>query len=219
MKILKLLTAALLIFTGGCASVRPPVLSFLEPKVRQALTVNPHRAQARLIAWQRVDDAWKKILGPVDATIGRNGFAPKEEKMEGDGRTPSGTFKIDRAFGYDAVVPTGLAYKQVSANDFWIDDPVSSEYNTWVVGQPQANSFERLKRDDDLYRQAIIIEYNTAPIIAGAGSAIFLHIWRNKHAPTAGCVAVSPKNIKRLLTWLDRFQNPVIILGNDATAD
>jgi L,D-peptidoglycan transpeptidase YkuD (ErfK/YbiS/YcfS/YnhG family) len=80
---------------------------------------------------------------------------------------------------------------------------------------PKTNSFERLKRDDDLYKYTIVIEYNTRPIVAGDGSAIFVHVWRSAESPTAGCVALSERNVKRLLKWLDVSKQPVIVLEND----
>jgi hypothetical protein len=35
---------------------------------------------------------WSAVSPPMDAVIGRNGFAPPGEKREGDGKTPSGIF-------------------------------------------------------------------------------------------------------------------------------
>ena len=150
----------------------------------------------------------------MNSVIGRNGLASAGEKREGDGRTPSGLFRLERAFGYPAAVNTKLAYAQVGVDDFWVDDPASEQYNTWVKGTPQVNSFERLKRDDHLYKYAAVIEYNTRPVVAGNGSAIFLHVWRGADSSTAGCVALSQRNVKRLLKWLDGAKHPVIVLGD-----
>ena len=59
----------------------------------------------------------------MDAVIGRNGFAPPGEKCEGDGRTPSGLFRLKTAFGYPPSVPTQMPYRQSQEDDLWIDDP------------------------------------------------------------------------------------------------
>ncbi|OGW96771.1 MAG: hypothetical protein A2Y04_06280 [Omnitrophica WOR_2 bacterium GWC2_45_7] len=155
---------------------------------------------------------------PIKAVIGRNGLAPLNEKQEGDGRTPSGIFRLERAFGYPVKVRTKLVYAPVDEDDFWVDDPAAATYNRWVKGLPKAGSFERLRREDFLYRYAIVVEYNTNPIVAGKGSAIFVHVWRTPESSTAGCVAMSAGNVRRLLRWLDPEQNPVIILGDQEGA-
>ncbi|OGX38309.1 MAG: hypothetical protein A3C36_02495 [Omnitrophica WOR_2 bacterium RIFCSPHIGHO2_02_FULL_52_10] len=154
-------------------------------------------------------------FSPMSAVLGRNGLAASGEKREGDGRTPAGIYQIKRAFGYAPRVDTRLDYRQATANDFWVDDPASAQYNQWVTGAPPAVSHEILRRDDRLYQYAVVIEYNTAPVVPGRGSAIFLHVWRGKGIPTAGCVAVSPKNMQKFLKWLDLPRNPVIILSDD----
>jgi len=57
----------------------------------------------------------------------------------------------------------------------------------------------------------MVIEYNTENPVAGKGSAIFLHIWRDENSPTAGCTAVSEENIVKLMKWLDPSLSPLIL--------
>jgi len=57
-------------------------------------------------------------------------------------------------------------------------------------------------REDGLYDALVVIGYNTDPVIAGAGSAIFLHIATPDFAPTAGCIAVAKEVLLRLLPVL-----------------
>jgi L,D-peptidoglycan transpeptidase YkuD (ErfK/YbiS/YcfS/YnhG family) len=73
-----------------------------------------------------------------------------------------------------------------------------------------------MKREDDLYRHGIVIEYNMHPIVRGKGSAIFLHQWQGKGKSTRGCVAMPEHHILRLLSWLDPAQNPLIIMGTES---
>ena len=134
------------------------------------------------------------------------------EKKEGDGKTPSGIFPIGPAFGYAPSIDTGLLYRQATENDFWVDDEHSVQYNKWVRGAPAANSFERMKRFDGLYQYGIVIGYNMHPVIPGAGSAIFIHVWRKYNSPTSGCVALNQRNLRKILRWLDRHYQPVILL-------
>lgn len=72
-----------------------------------------------------------------------------------------------------------------------------------------------MKRDDNLYKYGVIIEYNTSPVIKGLGSAIFIHVWRGNSAATEGCVAVSEEDIIRILGWLDPRAKPLIIMGTE----
>ncbi len=183
--------------------------------VEQALIVHPDPQtiyQATITAWEKNDTGWIQIFESMPAVIGRNGMAQLHEKREGDGRTPSGIYQLGTAFGYENNIDTKLSYRQVTENDHWVDDPESTQYNQWIIGPPEAKSFENLKRTDDLYKYAVVIEYNTSPIKRGEGSAIFLHVWRAPDKPTAGCVATDEANVKRLLKWLDQERRPVILL-------
>jgi L,D-peptidoglycan transpeptidase YkuD (ErfK/YbiS/YcfS/YnhG family) len=166
--------------------------------------------QVQASAWERGDASWHLIMSPTAGVIGRKGFAPPGEKREGDGRTPTGAFRIGTAFGAGKI-PTGLDFRLTSDNDFWVDDPESPQYNRWVTGPPQAKSFEKLRQKAYVY--AAIIEYNTNPVVPGNGSAIFLHVWAGSGAPTSGCVAMEEGEIMKLLRWLDKKQNPVIVLN------
>ena len=47
------------------------------------------------------------------------------------------------------------------------------------------------------YKYVAVVEYNTANIVKGAGSAIFLHC--SKGRPTAGCVSVSEESMVKIL--------------------
>ena len=87
--------------TSLSGSVRPvPVMpfSFDSAVSRQVIEVRPaggvHPFQAVLTAWDYRQDAWRKILGPWPVVVGRNGFAPRGSKREGDGRTPSGVYAL-----------------------------------------------------------------------------------------------------------------------------
>jgi len=204
-----LTTAPALVF----ASEIPAKLDTLPPEVHQAVVVETTgKVTARVSGWERKDAGWTQVIGPVEAAIGRNGLAPLGEKREGDGRTPSGIFELRRAFGYDQNVRTGLDYRAVTEKDFWVDAPISPLYNQWVVGDAPEISHEVLRRQDELYKYAVVIEYNTDPVVPGMGSAIFLHVWRGAGEPTAGCVALSSDDVLRLLQWLDARWNPVILL-------
>ena len=49
------------------------------------------------------------------------------------------------------------------------------------------------------------------PVIAGRGSAIFLH--DDTGRPTNGCVSLPPAELDLVLRWLDPAQGPQIVIG------
>jgi len=208
-----------LLVVSGCSTIAPQTLQRLDRSISQAILVHPvknHSLQAQLSAWQKQDHIWHRVFF-VSAVIGRNSLAVAGEKKEGDGKTPAGIYPLGPAFGYASSIHTGLDYRQATDNDFWVDDIQSVQYNQWVSGLPRAHSFEVMKRLDNLYQYGIVIGYNNHPVVKGAGSAIFIHVWQRYDHPTAGCVATSQRNLRKILRWLDKQYQPVIILRvNDA---
>ncbi len=163
---------------------------------------------------EKTQGHWRQVSRSTGAAIGRNGFAASGEKREGDGKTPSGMFALKRTFGYEKAAKTKMVYRQVLKEDLWVDDPNAPDYNQWVKqGETAAASYEKMKREDGLYKYGIVIEYNTDPVIKGHGSAIFLHVWKGKGSSTAGCVAVPEEDIVRILEWLDPNAFPLILMG------
>jgi L,D-peptidoglycan transpeptidase YkuD (ErfK/YbiS/YcfS/YnhG family) len=49
----------------------------------------------------------------------------------------------------------------------------------------------------------IEIDHNTRPRVAGRGSAVFIHVARSSFAPTAGCVALLPRDLRTLLSQIN----------------
>ncbi len=207
------LAAIPLILLTACAPLLPQALQHTNPQTRQVIIVNAKGITANLSLWEKdPKDVWGRRYH-FPAVIGRNGLADPGDKKEGDGKTPQGIYDIRRSFGYDTHFSTGIDYTPVTQEDRWVDDPLSADYNTWVK-HTTASSFESLKRNDDLYHVAAVIEYNTMDIKKGAGSAIFLHIWRTYYKPTAGCVALSSRSLRKILSRLNKDDQPVIIIGN-----
>ena len=168
-----------------------------------------------LHALERNDGVWHLVFPAFIGSIGEMGFAAVDDKREGDGKSPSGIFPLGFAFGYDPSVETKMPYRQATDDDFWVDDVNSEDYNQWVKGEPNAASWEKMKRDDDQYKYGVVIEYNMHPIVKGKGSAIFLHVW-NGGDSTLGCVAMSEEMILEILGWLDPAKKPLIIMGTES---
>lgn len=179
-----------------------------------AIGETAEETDAELFAFEKTSSGWEKRFGPLAAVNGRNGFAPPGEKREGDGRTPTGLFPLEFAFGYARSIDSKMPYRQATDDDVWVDDPASPDYNTWTKRDlTDASSFETMKLTDQRYRIGISIAYNRNPIITGMGSAIFLHVWLREGAPTSGCIAIADEDLSMILQWLDPAKKPMILMG------
>ena len=90
-------------------------------------------------------------------SIGFNGLS--ENKSEGDGCTPIGTFKINKIlYRPDKIKDFKflLDSEAIEKLDGWCDDVNSNLYNQKIVF-PFESSAERLYRNDDLYDIICII--------------------------------------------------------------
>lgn len=129
-------------------------------------------------------------------TIGRGGLT--RCKVEGDGATPRGTHGIvGMLYRPDRMArPTDWAVPIING-DLWSDDVRDPDYNM-MVRAPHGFSHERLRRSDPMYDLVLILDWNWPYAVKGRGSAIFIHAWRGKGRPTAGCVAFRPDH----LAWI-----------------
>jgi len=168
-------------------------------------------SRAEVHTFEKNNGRWEKVFEPMKAVIGSGGFS--YDKKEGDKKSPVGAFLLKRSFGRYENPGTRLVYTRFSQGDFWVDDANSPYYNTYQKGPANGrwNSAEDLYGIGDPYKYFIVIEYNTEEPVAGKGSAIFFHIWRNENSPTAGCTAVSEENILKIMKWLDPSRKPLIL--------
>ncbi len=79
--------------------------------------------------------------------------------------------------------------------------PADRNYNR-RVSLPYPAHAEPMWLDGPVYDLLVVIGYNMAPVVPGAGSAIFLHVARADFAATAGCVAVERTVLIRLMPLL-----------------
>ena len=93
-----------------------------------------------------------------------------------------------------------LPWRWLRPDDGWSDDVRDPAYNR-PIRHPHAFSAERLWREDGLYDIIVVLGHNDAPPKPDAGSAIFLHCWRDG-APTEGCVAIARDDLLALLPLL-----------------
>jgi L,D-peptidoglycan transpeptidase YkuD (ErfK/YbiS/YcfS/YnhG family) len=140
----------------------------------------------------------------IPCSIGRGGLIAAADKQEGDGATPTGIwpirgvlFRPDRSA---APQDLSLPWRWLRPDDGWSDGASDPSYNR-PVRHPHGFSAERLWRDDGLYDAIVVLGHNDLPPVPGAGSAIFLHCWRDG-ATTEGCVAVAKEELLALLPHL-----------------
>jgi len=147
----------------------------------------------------------------LSCALGRTGLT--RFKREGDGATPVGRFELLRGlWRADRGLPPGgpLAWSPTRRDDGWCDDPADGRYNR-PVRRPFRGSHEAMCRDDPLYDLVIVLDANLRRRVIGRGSAIFFHIAREGFEPTAGCVALRPADLRRLLPRLG--PRPAMVIG------
>ena len=138
----------------------------------------------------------------LPVALGRGGI--KANKREGDAGTPRGNFRLKRLWWRADRHPrpvTSLPLQRITSADGWCEDPTDRHYNQPIKIPAHANA-DRLARSDDLYDFIVEIDHNTRPRISGRGSAVFIHAARKGFAPTAGCVALELRTLRRMLSRL-----------------
>ena len=147
-------------------------------------------------------DGWFDLAGQkVRCALGKSGVREAADKCEGDNASPLGVWPIRRVlYRPDRMAPpeTALPASPFFPTDGWCDDPSDPNYNQ-PVSHPYPASAERMWRDDGLYDYVVVLGHNDAPVVPGAGSAIFLHVARPGYAPTEGCVALAREDVETLL--------------------
>ena len=208
----------------------PPVIVPELDRSQQLVVVTAADWNATLAKLRRFERRrggwWRELLPPVDVVLGRAGMAwgagvhPATDgagplKREGDGRAPAGIFRLVEAFGFAAPQEAGIVrirYRQLTDGTEGIDDPQSRHYNRIVepgsVGEPDWKSSEQMRVEP--YRWGAVVAHNWDQV-PGAGSCIFLHVWEGAGVPTAGCTAMAEAEMLRLLRWLDRSNNPLLV--------
>jgi L,D-peptidoglycan transpeptidase YkuD (ErfK/YbiS/YcfS/YnhG family) len=138
----------------------------------------------------------------LPVALGRGGI--RANKREGDGATPRGRFRPLRLWWRRdrlARPPTLLPVRPIGPADGWCEDPADRRYNRPIRLAPGAAG-DRLWRSDHLYDLVIELDHNARPRVAGRGSAVFIHVARPGLAPTAGCIALRGRDLRRLLARL-----------------
>lgn len=176
---------------------------------------------ATLQAYEKTDGKWHKVFKTINVNLGRNGLAWDSQKLmqdtketlkyEGDGKAPAGLFSLSGFFGYDKQ-DFHFPYKKLNSSDICVDDSDSAYYNKLIQTQNSSDfkSFEKMKRDDNLYKLGIIVDYNKEGH-KQKGSCIFIHIQRAHNSPTAGCTSMQKEKLLKLMKWLEFSKKPMLL--------
>ena len=172
---------------------------------------------------------WQLIKEKIPIVLGRNGMAwgrglnpidtsKLDLKIEGDGKSPAGVFRLSAAFGYaDPNEMKGLKLPYIHITEMLecIDDAQSDYYNQLVfrneVDTVDWQSSEKMRFADIWYEQGIVVDQNIDPVVKQAGSCIFLHNWFVPDETSAGCTEMEPANLREIIYWLDSSANPVLV--------
>jgi len=164
---------------------------------------------ATLTFHEKIDGVWRQELS-CTAIVGQNGLG---KTVEGDKKTPRGTYDLTMAFGIEANPGTELPYTQLTKDHYWCCTSDSEYYNQLVdIGKTEyapTKSDEHLKAVKGYYDYAIVLNYNP-DCVPGKGSAIFLHCTGEK-ATTNGCIAIAEDTLVQILKMLKPGAKIVIL--------
>ena len=136
--------------------------------------------------------------------LGKAGIQKKFK--EGDKITPKGSYKIlSIYYREDRIkkIKCSIRKIKITKQMGWCDDSKSKYYNKQIK-VPSKLSHETLYRKDNIYDVVCVINYNINPTLKEKGSAIFLHIARNKYQKTNGCIAVKKNHLIKLLALIKK---------------
>jgi L,D-peptidoglycan transpeptidase YkuD (ErfK/YbiS/YcfS/YnhG family) len=184
--------------------------------------------QGTLTRYERHGLHWKRIGEKINIVVGKNGLAwdpalargradeyPGPVKHEGDGRSPAGIFPLNRGtFGFAPSLSDANNYRSLTPTTECVDD-VNSRYYGRVLDRLRVkdvdwNSSEKM-REVPQYVWGVVVNYNMDHAVPGDGSCIFLHKWTNSTTGTAGCTAMPAENIEKIVDWLSRKDEAVLV--------
>ncbi len=180
--------------------------------------------EGRMSVYEHKGNYWEPVFTQIPIVTGRSGMAwgkglHKEElnrgklKKEGDGNSPAGIFQLSGLFGYEDIL-SKMSSLKVDIKTFCVDDSKSTYYNQIVTidtVKKDWTSAETMRMKSDVYKFGIFVDYNVKPAIPTMGSCIFMHIWSGNTEPTAGCTAMKESDILKLIGFLDKKKNPILV--------
>jgi D-alanyl-D-alanine dipeptidase len=226
--------AAMFVATAAASMAKPPAALQSSRQLMVVTTADWDAVPGTLQRFERKNEhkKWKAIEQPIAVVVakkglgwgtgvaGENDFSARDAsnpvKHEGDARAPAGLFRLGSAFGYAAEQTSGwkMPYVSLTPTVECVDDANSKYYNQVVdrnTVSPDWNSSEHMLYSNGQYRWGLVVDHNTDPVHAGAGSCIFMHIWLGTGEGTVGCTAMAQDNLESVMGWLDPAANPLLL--------
>ena len=147
---------------------------------------------------KNADGVWEQTLDDA-AFVGKNGI---NKTREGDTKTPVGTFGFNKALGINDDPGCALHYTKVNDSHYWDCDSNSEHYNTLV----SIDEYKDFSTDDsehivdypNAYKYILNTTYNEE-CVPNAGSAIFLHCYREQRTYTGGCISIPLESMEYVM--------------------
>lgn len=183
-----------------------------------------NKIEGKMAVYEYKNSRWTLVINNIPIVTGRIGMAWGKGlhsdqlntgvlKKEGDGKSLAGIFNISGLFGYQDIKSKMNSLK-VNERTFCVDDSKSAYYNQIVntdTLKKDWDSAETMLMKSDAYKFGIFVDYNVNPAKVQAGSCIFMHIWSGSDSPTAGCTAMKESDILKLIAFLDKSKNPILV--------
>jgi len=188
---------------------------------------SPDANDAWISLHEKADDGSWHMVMTTPGFIGRNGLG---KTKEGDGKTPTGVFHFNRAFGIADDPGSKIPYVKVDNDTYWSGDPRDGYHYNELVNLKDLPGLDVDSGDSEHiadyiyhYQYCLNISYNEEGV-PGLGSAIFLHCYAPAKPFTGGCVSipedymafVMKKVDKDTVVVIDTFEN---LSGTDEWPD
>ena len=176
---------------------------------------------ATLTAWQREGPAGSTCTGPGRARIGAAGS--QITTMKGTTRRrPARTVSARSCTATPrtlACTTRTISWSAGTGGTRTRRRLTTTRSSTCLAARPRpsAGGSEPLWQETNAYPSFAFIEYNTDPVVSGAGSAIFLHA--DVGSGTAGCVTLPLAELDEVLRWLNPAAGPLVVMGPDSEID
>lgn len=213
-----LATLAVAAVVASCPANLANGLADVPASAKQLITVEAKVARttyASLRTWRRANGCWVAVGKARTARLGKNGLS--SNRREGDGTTPTGTYRIGpRMYGNEPNPGVSFQYRRLRCGDWWDEDPRSPTYNSFQhvrcgTKPPFGGGSEGMWQQPRPYPYLAVVEYNMRPVVPGKGSGIFLHAQTG--GPTIGCISLRKAELRTVLRWLRPGAKPVIAIG------
>jgi D-alanyl-D-alanine dipeptidase len=193
-----------------------PAVVFGAQQLVVVLSPDMNSTSGIMTRYEKSAGTYTAVSAAIPVTLGRNGLGwdsgVEPLKREGDGKSPAGVFNIGSTFGEATTPNSRMPYWFADDKLICVDDVNDSKYNTmsYLDRSNPPKSFEFMRRNDAVYRNGAVIDYNRAGV-SGRGSCIFFHLNHDNKRPTAGCTAMDEQPLLEMIHWFDPTKKPKLL--------